>query len=119
MTGDNASYRDLPHTNDGLFRVVARRVTAVYDIEQEKDALLVPRKIIGSDQAGSYVLVVNKDEVVEQRAVQTGQNFGELVVVTSGLKPDDRVIVSTTGRAPPGTKIVPQATTIAAPADLG
>ncbi len=87
--------------------------------QQERDALLVPRRIIGSDQAGSYVLVVNKDDVVEQRTVQTGQTFGELVVVTSGLKPEDRVIVTTTGRAPPGTKIVPQATTIAAPAELG
>ena len=32
------------------------------------DALLVPDRVLGDDQAGSYLLVVNKDNVVEQRA---------------------------------------------------
>ena len=54
---------------------------------------------IGSDQAGRYVLTVNADNTVEQRRVQLGQSFGELRLVESGLKPDERVVVFNTGAA--------------------
>src|SRR6202171_3235557 len=36
-------------------------------IDQQKDALLVPDVALGSDQAGRYLLVVNGENVVEQR----------------------------------------------------
>ena len=41
-------------------------------LEQQKDALLIPDIALGSDQAGRYVLVVNSENVVEQRKVRTG-----------------------------------------------
>ena len=61
--------------------------------EQQQNALLVPDAALGSDQAGRYVLVVNAENVVEQRKVTTGQLDGELRVIESGLKPDDKVVV--------------------------
>ena len=39
-------------------------------------ALLVPDVALGNDQSGRYVLVVNKDGVVEQRKVEPGQLSG-------------------------------------------
>jgi RND family efflux transporter MFP subunit len=72
-------------------------------------ALLVPDRVIAEDQAGRYVLVVDKDNVVEQRRITTGQLIvGGLRVVETGLKADDRVVLSTNGRAVPGNKVVPQ-----------
>ena len=63
------------------------------------------------DQAGNYLLVVNKDDIVEQRRVTTGKPLpGGLREITAGLSADDRVVVSTNGRAIPGKKVVPQAT---------
>ena len=56
-------------------------------------ALLVPDVGLGSDQSGRYVLVVNKDSVVEQRKVEQGQLVGNLRVIEKGLTKDDRVIV--------------------------
>ena len=38
-----------------------------------KSDLLVPDVALGSDQGGRYVLVVGKDDVVEQRKVETAQ----------------------------------------------
>jgi RND family efflux transporter MFP subunit len=74
-----------------------------------KMSLLVPNRVIAEDQAGQYVLVVNKDNVVEQRRITTGQLLvGGLRVVESGLKPDERVVLTTSGRAVPGNKVVPQ-----------
>jgi RND family efflux transporter MFP subunit len=71
-------------------------------------ALLVPEVAVGSDQAGRYVLVVNGDGIVEQRRVQLGQTTGEMRVIDSGLKPDERVVVSGILDAVPGQKVDPQ-----------
>jgi RND family efflux transporter MFP subunit len=75
---------------------------------QQQDALLVPDVALGSDQAGRYVLVVNGDNVVEQRKVRTGPAEGDLRVIESGLKPDDRVVIAGLLRAIPGQKVDPQ-----------
>jgi RND family efflux transporter MFP subunit len=82
------------------------RVRVPYD--EQKDALLVPDTALGSDQAGRYVLVVNGDNVVEQRKVQTGPLEGELRVIENGLKGDDKVVVAGLLRAIPGQKVDPQ-----------
>jgi len=78
-------------------------------------SLLVPNRVLAEDQAGKYLLVVNKDNVVEQVRVTTGQLLpGGLRVIATGLKADDRVVLSTNSRAIPGGKVVPKLTTIAA-----
>ena len=84
-------------------------------IDQQQSAVLVPDTALGSDQAGRYVLVVNGDNVVEQRKVQTGPLEGELRVIESGLKPDDRIVVAGLLRAIPGQKVDPQLQKIEAP----
>ncbi len=85
-----------------------------------KASLLVPNRVIGEDQGGKYLLIVNKDDVVEQVRITTGQLLtGGLRVIATGLKPDDRVVLSTNGRAVPGGKVVPKPTTIAPPPAAG
>src|SRR5436190_11780984 len=76
--------------------------------EQQQNALLVPDVALGSDQAGRYVLVVNAENVVEQRKVQTGPLEGDLRVIESGLKAEDRVVAAGLLRAIPGQKVDPQ-----------
>jgi RND family efflux transporter MFP subunit len=80
---------------------------------QEPDALLIPDLAIGNDQGGRYALIVDKDGVVEQRKVETGETLGDLRVVTQGLSADDNVIVSGIARAVPGQKVEAQAQTLA------
>jgi len=82
---------------------------------QEKDALLVPDTALGSDQGGRYLLVANKDNVIEQRKVQIGPTDNGLRVIESGLKPDDRVVTSGLLRVIPGQKIDPQQSKIEQP----
>ncbi len=73
-----------------------------------QNALLVPNVAIGTDQGGRYVLVVGKDNVVEQRPVTTGQVEGDLRVITKGLKAGERVVINGMLRAVPGQKVDPQ-----------
>ena len=71
----------------------------------------MPDVALGSDQGGRYVLVVNKDNVVEQRKVEAGPLVGALRVIDKGLTPDDRVVVGGIMRAIPGQKVDPQVQT--------
>jgi RND family efflux transporter MFP subunit len=77
-------------------------------VEQQQNALLVPDTALGSDQGGRYLLVVNADDLVEQRKVQVGQLDAGLRVIESGIKADDRVIIAGLLRAIPGQKVDPQ-----------
>jgi RND family efflux transporter MFP subunit len=80
----------------------------------DRNALLVPDRALQTDQGGTYLLVLDNKDVVQQRYVQLGSLIGALRVVTSGLKPEDRVVVGDLWRATPGTKVTPQPTTIEA-----
>lgn len=73
-----------------------------------KEELLVPDTALGTDQSGRYLLVVNKDDVVEQRRVELGPLDGTLQVIDKGIGADDRVIVNGMLRAVPGQKVDPQ-----------
>jgi multidrug efflux system membrane fusion protein len=74
-------------------------------VEQDKEALLVSNRALGVDQSGAYLLVVNADDVVEQRTVETGALVDGLRVITGGLKKTDWVVVEGLQRATPGTKV--------------
>jgi RND family efflux transporter MFP subunit len=82
------------------------RVRVPFD--QTENALLVPDVALGSDQAGRYVLVVNAENIVEQRKVTIGPLEGDLRVIESGLKADDKVVVAGLLRAIPGQRVDPQ-----------
>jgi RND family efflux transporter MFP subunit len=105
-TGTLAVRGVLPNPDRVLLPGFFVRVRVPFD--QQQDALLVPDVALGSDQAGRYVLVVNSENVVEQRKVQTGPVESDLRVIESGLKPDDRVVIAGLLRAIPGQKVDPQ-----------
>ena len=80
----------------------------------QAEALLVPETALGTDQTGRYLLLVDKDDVVQQRTVTTGARVGPLRVIATGLQPDDRVVISGLQRAVPGEKVAPKASEISA-----
>ena len=104
-TGTLAVRGVLPNADRVLLPGYYVRVRVPFDQQQNA---LVPDVALGSDQAGRYVLVVNGENVVEQRKVVTGQIEGDLRVIESGLKPDDRVVIAGLLRAIPGQKVDPQ-----------
>jgi RND family efflux transporter MFP subunit len=105
-TGTLAVRGVIPNSDRALLPGFFVRVRVPFD--EQKSAFLVPDVALGSDQAGRYVLVVNAENVVEQRRVQTGPLEGDLRVIESGLKADDRVVTAGLLRAIPGQKVDPQ-----------
>ena len=80
-------------------------------VERQADALLIPDAALGSDQGGRYVLLVNKDNVVEHRNVKIGPVIDDLRVVDDGLSPADRVVIAGVLRAVPGQQVEPHVDT--------
>jgi membrane fusion protein (multidrug efflux system) len=70
-------------------------------------ALAVPRAAVLSDQQGSYVYVVDKNNKVEQRRVSLGQSTPELAVLTSGVAEGEMVVLEGLQRVRPGVLVVP------------
>ena len=77
-------------------------------LDTQANALLVPDAALGSDQSGRYLLVVNKDNVVEQRNVEVGQLDGTSRVIVKGIGAQDKVVVNGLLRAIPGQKVDPK-----------
>jgi membrane fusion protein (multidrug efflux system) len=82
-------------------------VTVLLEGVQPIEVLAVPRAAVLSDQQGSYVFVVGKDDTVEQRRIQLGQSTPTLAGVISGLHPGERVIAEGLQRARAGEKVAP------------
>jgi membrane fusion protein (multidrug efflux system) len=86
------------------------------------NAILVPQQAVITGPKGKIAYVVNDQGKVEARPVETGEWRGNDFVVTSGLKPGDRVITSGVVRLTPGApvKVVeeqPKVSPQAAPAE--
>ena len=77
-------------------------------------ALQIPDEAVGSQQAQKFVMVVNAENQVQVRPIQTGPIVDGLRVIRSGLSKDDQVIVKGLMRARPGTQVTPQLVTIEA-----
>ena len=77
-------------------------------IGHQDKALLTRDDAIGTNQEGSYVLVVGPDNVVQRKIVKTGNREGQLRIIESGLDPGDWVVTEGIQRAFPGAKVDPQ-----------
>ena len=72
------------------------------------EALLVNERAVGTDQNKKFVMVVGSDNKAAYREVTLGANVNGLRIVTSGLQPQERVIVNGLQRVRPGALVAPQ-----------
>lgn len=70
------------------------------------NAITVPQRTVARGPAGSAtVLVVNGESKVEVRPIKIDREIGTKVVVSSGLKPGEQIIVEGSQKAPPGSPV--------------
>lgn len=71
-----------------------------------EDALLVPQRGVTRDRSGNAsAMVVNSQNQVEQRILQTGRAVGNRWLVNNGLAVGDRVIVEGVQKVAPGAQV--------------
>lgn len=75
----------------------------------ERAAIVVPQSAIQQAEQSRAVMVVGEGNKATPRPVQTAQWMGDEVVVTSGLKAGDRVIVDNLVKVRPGAAVAPHA----------
>lgn len=68
-------------------------VKVIIEEKKKVDALLIPQCAIQQDQAGSYVLVVDKQNKVSTKYIKTGITSGPCVQVISGLQAGELVVI--------------------------
>ncbi len=82
-------------------------VTVVAEVGKSEPAIVVPQQAMQIDQTGPYVLVVDKDNKVQVRRIETGEMRGGNVVVTKGLAAGERVVTEGIQRVRPGQVVQP------------
>ncbi|WP_329645401.1 efflux RND transporter periplasmic adaptor subunit [Hyphomicrobium sp.] len=81
------------------------------EAREPEERLVISQSAVILDQQGAYVLVVDKDNKVEQRRVKLGDQRGPEIIVQEGLKEGDRVIVSGQQKVRPGIAVDAQVAT--------
>ena len=67
--------------------------------------IAIPQRAVSVADSGGTVMIVDKDGKAAVRPVELGELVGDKWIVTSGLKPGDRVIVSNLQKLQPGMPI--------------
>lgn len=84
---------------DGAF------LNVIIELATPVTKLLIPQAAVQRDQKGPFVLVVNSQQMVEQRYVTLGETVDTSFVVESGLQEGESVIVEGLQRVRPGVPV--------------
>jgi RND family efflux transporter MFP subunit len=80
----------------------------VLQLSDRKDVLVVPMEAVTQNAGEARILVVNGQNVVEERKVKLGAQGKSRVEVLSGLTEGDRIIVGSQSQFRSGEKVVPK-----------
>jgi membrane fusion protein (multidrug efflux system) len=84
------------------------------ETEVRHDALLIPQRAVNELQGSYQVAVVGSDNIVQIRSVMLGPQLGSDLIITSGIKPNERVVTEGVSKLKDGMRVSPQLTTVAA-----
>ncbi|POT58610.1 efflux transporter periplasmic adaptor subunit [Citrobacter amalonaticus] len=80
-------------------------VTAVLNEGTQHHVLLVPQEAVTRNDSGKAIaFILDSENIARQREINTSKAIGDKWLVTSGLQPGDRVIVSGLQKIRPGIK---------------
>ena len=70
-----------------------------------KNAVVISQAALSQDEHGTYVMTVNKDNIVEQKRVTLGDIIDNQQIVTSGLEAGEQVIIQGLQKVADGKKV--------------
>jgi membrane fusion protein (multidrug efflux system) len=88
------------------------RIKAETDVRH--DALLIPQRAVNELQGSYQIAVVGSGNVVQIRSVALGPQLGSDLIITSGINPNERVVIEGVSKLKGGMRVSPQPTTVAA-----
>ena len=77
-------------------------------------ALLLPDRAIATDQSKHFVWVMTQEQKVEYRSIELGAHIGTSRVISSGLKPEEWVVIEGLAKLMPSSSVNPERITLVA-----
>jgi RND family efflux transporter MFP subunit len=84
------------------------------ETEVRHDALLIPQRAVNELQGSYQVAVVDSNNTVQIRNVALGPQLGSDLIITSGIKPNERAVTEGVSKLKDGMRVSPKLTTAAA-----
>ena len=106
---------DVPNPDGSLTPGMYAQVTL--NVKRSGDALVVPIQAVDTSGSQPTLLVVNAQNRVEKRAVQTGVSTANRVEILSGLRDGEQVIVANQAGFQPDELVTPKQSAMAVTAD--
>ena len=69
-------------------------MTAIVKAAKPEMVLVVPYEAMQIDQSGRFVLTLDAENKVKVQRIETGETYGNNIIVTQGLTEGDRVITN-------------------------
>jgi multidrug efflux system membrane fusion protein len=85
---------------------------------RSEQGLVINERAVGTDQNKKFVFVIGADNKALWREVTLGATNEGLRIVTSGLKPGERIVVNGLQRIRPGATVAPEAVPMAEKSEL-
>ena len=105
-TGTLQIRAELPNS-DGLLKS-GSYISIIMPYDKIENALLIKDASIGTDQTGKFIYVVNQQNEVEYRRIETGNIIDDtLRLVTAGLTPGERYVTKALLKVRNGMPITP------------
>src|SRR5262249_9767041 len=105
QTGTVSIYADFPNPDHLL--LPGTLVTLQVHRAKPQERPLVPVEAVQTNQSGSFVLVVGRDDKVEERPVTLGAQIAQDFIVEKGLAAGERVIVAGVQKVKVGETVHP------------
>lgn len=80
-------------------------VNVVLTLTTQRNAVVMPSAALQAGQQGQYVFVVKPDFTVETRPVTIARTYNDLVVVSQGVAPGEKVVTDGQLQLVPGVKV--------------
>ncbi|MCU0357440.1 MAG: efflux RND transporter periplasmic adaptor subunit [Cyclobacteriaceae bacterium] len=105
LTGNIAFRAKFPNPSGVLKHGANGKVMIAKDLSQ---VLMIPQKSTFEVQDKTYVYVVGKDSILEQRSIALKLRFPHIYVVESGLEPSELILFEGVQNVRSGTRISPK-----------
>ena len=81
-------------------------------IDYDENGILIPQRCVSELQGIFSVLIVNKENKIENRRVEVGNKYSDFWLIKSGLQPDELVIYEGLQKVKEGMKVKPAITEV-------
>jgi len=90
----------------------------VVQMQEVKDGLLIPKRCTKELQGQYSVFVVADGNKIESRQIIVGENIGDMILVTDGLKAREKVVIDALQKVSTGMVVNPQLTVFESKSNL-